>query len=141
MKLTTNHLEKIDAPLREALARADEGEVLRTVMVLGEAEGHERAGHTTLTPKQFSSRAAYRGALIKQRSVQLGQELQDTLQALTELSLLTRGGATSRTLVVEGAKGQILSALDLPGVRHATLDQPLELVEPKRNKRVSLKRK
>lgn len=141
MKLTANHLGKIDALLREALTRADEGEVLRTIMVLREAEEQERAGHTALAPKQFSSRAAYRGALLNQRSVQIGQELQDTLQALTGLSLLTRGGATSRTLVVEGAKDQILSALNLPGVRHATLDQPLELVEPKRNKRGVLKQK
>lgn len=132
MKLNKRHLEKIDPLLQDALRRAEGDEVLRAVVVLGpENFDAEKDGVSKeLAPAQFPSRQDYRKALITRRQSQLAEDISDTLQKLLALSLTPRGGTISRTVVVEGPARQILTSLELPGVRHASLDQPISLIKP-----------
>jgi hypothetical protein len=137
MKLEDRHVQKIDPLLQDALGQAEDEEILRAVMVLGPESGDTEKGWRGEAPEpsQFRSRKAYRQALIEQRQSQLVEDIGQTLEALRDLSLTPRGGKTSRVVVVEGPAHQILTALDLPGVQHASLDRPVELVEPRRRKR------
>jgi len=82
-----------------------------------------------LRPDQFPSRAAWREALIERRKAQVAHDIGSTLQALRDLSFKVGGGTTSRTVVVEGTAQNILASLELPGVRHASLDRPIQLAE------------
>lgn len=66
--------------------------------------------------------------MIDRRQRRLNDDIGDTLRALKALSLLPRGGTISRTVVIEGPARQILNSLELPGIRHTTLDQPVELI-------------
>lgn len=120
MKLSETHLAKIDFLLRDALENADGNEILRCVMLLGTEEAEHQVVDQDLDPSQFSSRQAYRQALITQRQEVLARQLGQTLQILQALSLVPRGGQISPTVVVEGSAGQIWAALALPDVRHAT---------------------
>lgn len=137
MKLKKGHIEKTDPLLRDALRQAEGDEVLRAVMLLGPESGDDEKGRVgqKLDPSQFPSRADYRRALIEQRQSRLADDIGQTLQALQGLSLAPRGGEISRVVVVEGSARQILVSLDLPGIQHASLDRPIELVEPRRRGR------
>jgi len=128
MELSANTAAKIDPLLRERLRNAREDETIRVVMVLGEDEHSSRIDRE-MHPSQFPSRTAWREALIKQRQSQLASEIGDTLEGLRERSLQPRGGTISHTVVVEGSVRDIVSSLELPGVRHASLDRPIELSE------------
>ena len=126
MKLNDTYLEKTDPLLRSALEHASDGDMLRAVLLLNQVEDPDSAEE--LRPDQFPSRQAWREALIARRADQLTGDLTGTLQALEGLSLQPRGGTLGRTVVVEGPARQILTSLSLPGVRHASLDQPIHLV-------------
>ncbi len=128
MELSANKAAKIDPLLREKLQGARGDETIRVVMVLGEDEHSSRIDRQ-LHPSQFPSRTAWREALIKQRGSQLEDEIGDTLESLRRLSLQPRGGTIGRTVVVEGPVRDIVSSLELPGVRHASLDRPIMLTE------------
>ncbi len=134
MKLDEKCVVKIDPLLQEALIDAEGDQLIRAVMVLGpENEEIERKYlGQKIEQAQFSSRESYRQALIERRKRQLEASIGNTLQALQELSLAPRGGKITRTVVIEGQARQILEALHLPGVRHAILDQPIRLIEPRR---------
>lgn len=134
MKLRKGHVNKIDPLLQDALRQAEGNEILRAVMLLGPESGDAEKVWVSreLDPSQFPSRKAYRQALIEQRQSQLADDIGQTLEALQDLALAPRGGKVSRVVVVEGQAHQILTALDLPGVQHASLDQPIELIEPRR---------
>ena len=138
MILEKVHMDKTDPLLQDALRQAGEDEILRAVMLLGPADGgdNEEKGWVGQEPdpSQFPSRKAYRQALIEQRQSQLAGDIGQTVEALQELSLAPRGGKISRVVVVEGQTHQILTALDLPGVQHASLDQPIELTESSRRR-------
>lgn len=126
MKIDERYLTKADPQLRNALKEAKGSEVLRAIMLLGsDEEGHDL--DQDLHPSEFPSRRAWREALIARRQRELELEIRDTLQALKNLDLKARGGKTSRTVVVEGPARQILTSLELPGVRHASLDRSIEL--------------
>jgi len=133
VKLEKGHIDKADPLLQDALGQAEEDEVFRVVMLLG-SEGRDeekRLIGQEPDPSQFPSRTAYRRVLIEQRQDQLADDIGQTLEALQGLSLAPRGGKISRVVVVEGRAQQIVTALDLPGVQHASLDRPIELVEPR----------
>lgn len=134
MKLDDIHTEKIDPLLRDALNQAQEDKVLLVAMVLDSESNDVENGDKSqkLDPSQFGSREVYRKALIDQRQTKISSDTGNTRRALTELSLKVRGGAISRIVVVEGTARQILAALELPGVRHASLDRPIELERPYR---------
>jgi hypothetical protein len=124
----------MDLLLREALSRAEGEEVFRAVMLLAspEAEGGTPPTGQGQEPTQFGSRKAYREALIARQRANLSKTIGETLQALEGLSLRPRGGTLGRTVVIEGSARNILSALELPGVLHASLDREIILVEPRR---------
>ena len=134
MRLDARHCDKIDSLLQDALTHAKGDETLRAVMLLG--NGQESAAETEpappLDPKQFASRKAYRQALIEQRQTQLSRDIDETLQGLQKLALAPRGGKTSNVVVVEGPAHRLLASLELPGVRHASLDRSIELIQPRR---------
>jgi len=129
MKLEAQHIEKADPLLQEALKRATGDEILRTVMVL--SPEREPQSDRAPEPHQFSTRAAYRQALIQHREHQLAHALGSIMRALAALSLTVHGGRMSPTVVVEGAARKILQSLECPGVRHASLDRPLQLIAPR----------
>jgi len=134
MKLDKRHIDKIDVLLEDALLNARGDELLKVVIVLDS----QRANRETLSqqlsqqpkPSEFPNRNAWREALIAQRQTQLAKAIGDQIQGLKDLSLTTRGGITTNILVVEGAARQILRALELPGVSHASLNQPLVRLLP-----------
>lgn len=135
MKLNTTHIQKLDPLLRKALERATGEEFLSTLMLLrpeSKESANDAPESTEPDPSHFESREEYRGALIARQREMVSRGIEGTLQALADLSLRPRGGSISHAVVVQGAARQILSALELPGVAHATLDRPVTLVEPQR---------
>jgi hypothetical protein len=131
MKIEEKQIEKADPLLQEALKRANGDEILRAIMLLG-PEGDSEKNHIEQEPdpEQFADRAAYRQALINSRQRQISHQLGDIMQDLRARSLTLFGGTISPTVVVEGAAREILRSLDLPGVRHASLDRVIQLHEP-----------
>lgn len=132
MHMDERHLTKIDPSLGDALTDAPSGAILRAVLVLGADEHDERSGEPALPPSAFPSRAAWRQALLARRHQQLAHETGRTVEALRGLGLQPHGGTAGRTVVVEGSAQQLLTALDLPGVRHASLDRSIALAPPPR---------
>ncbi len=132
MQLDERYIAKIDLPLRDALADAPDGTILRAIMVLGTDTESERRDERLPQPSQYSSRVAWRQALIEERQHQLVREIGRTIDALRELCLKPRGGTTGHTVVVEGSAQQLLRSLDLPGVQHVSLDQPIALIDAHR---------
>jgi len=134
MKLNKRHIDKIDVLLEDALLNARGDELLKVVIVLDS----QRANRETLSqqlsqqpkPSEFPNRTAWRKALIAQQQTQLAKAIGDQIEGLKDLSLTTHGGITTNIVVVEGAARQILRALELPGVSHASLNQPLVILFP-----------
>lgn len=135
MKLLGRQAAKIDPLLRKALTNARGDEVLRALMVLGsESPDHTMGGKKqTPRPSAFPTRGAYRMAMIEQRQGDIERTIGETRRALAALDLRPRGGRTGHTVVIEGPAQQILKSLTLPGVRHASLDQQIQLVRPRRS--------
>jgi len=127
VKLTESHIAKIDPLLEEELLHAEGNEQLRVIMAIGSDRVNQFGDDNSPKPhpSDFSSQKAYRQALIDRQRNQLAKELDTTRITLKDLSLKIYGGTTSRIIVVEGGASQILSALDLPSVRSASLDQPV----------------
>ncbi len=130
MKLDQEQIVKIDPQLRRALERPEQDRVLRAVMQLAPmdrplgAEGESAA----LNPSDFPSPKAYREHLIALRQNRVAQDLARVIKKLSDLSLDVRGGKVGYTVVVQGAASKIAASLKLTAVRHASLDQPLELI-------------
>jgi predicted unusual protein kinase regulating ubiquinone biosynthesis (AarF/ABC1/UbiB family) len=136
MKIEEKQIEKADPLLQEALKRANGDEILRAIMLLGpESDSEQNHTEEEPDPEQFPNRAAYRQALINNQQSQISRQLSDIIQDLQARSLTLFGGTISPTVVVEGAAREILRSLDLPGVRHASLDRVIQLHEPSRAKR------
>lgn len=131
MKLGKSHIAKIDDLLCNALKEAEGNEVIRAVMVLGPLDSEPGREEAPPEPLQYSTRTAYRQALIEDRRVKIGQAIGETRQKLAQLNLNPRGGKVGYTVVVEGPAAQILASLELSGVRHASLDQRISLVAPR----------
>ena len=137
MKLSERHIAKTDDLLRDALEAATGEETICAVMVLA-PDAEERAAEGVETPSvpqpsEFPSRAAYRQALIERRQAATRHGIGKTKQDLANLSLNPRGGEIGATVVVEGPASRVLASLDLPGVRHASLDRRIDLVKPRRD--------
>ena len=126
MKLNERHIAKTDPLLGDRLEHAREDENIRAVMILGPEETSSSV-HKELHPSQFPSRQAWREALVEQRKSQLEDEIGGTLKELRELALKPQGGKISQAVVVEGPAANIAASLDLPGVRHASLDREITL--------------
>lgn len=127
MKLNEELVAKIDPLLEEALRKAKGNELIRAVMIL--EPQITTVTKSSLNQNQFPSYQAYRLALIDRRKSQLADELGDTIQALQNLCLKTLGGTLSRVVVVEGSADAIVRSLELPGVKHVTLDRLIALPE------------
>jgi|YNPBryunderm2012_1023409.scaffolds.fasta_scaffold04167_2 hypothetical protein len=136
MKLTGIDTSKVDVQLRKALRSAHPDDVLRVVMTL-QPESSSETGmpEFELDPAQFRSREEYRRELIAARQRKMDAALHDTREELARLLPEVHGGQLSHTVVVEGPARQVVSALQLSGVSQAWLDQPLQLVEPRRSSR------
>ena len=125
MKLNQSQIAKIDPHLQQALSQAREEETIRAIAILGYESGEpiDALFQPEISPSDFTSRVAYRQALIEARQKQSSAAISSTLESLQELSLTMRGGAISETVVLEGRASEILKALDLPGLQRATLDR------------------
>jgi NACHT domain len=134
MKLYPQHIAKVDPLLQEALSQASGEEVIRAVMALDMKESI--AEKTLLDPARFSSRQSYRQALIEQREEYMSEALRETLHALDQLSLTTMRTKISPIVVVEGAANEVLRSLEVPGVRHASLDRFIGLPELVTNEQI-----
>ena len=126
MLLDKIHIDKIDLLLKEALSKVQENEdkLIRVSLLLDKVEPKV---DSLLSPSKFPSRQAYRKALIEQRRFQINEALGDTIQSLKELSLKTVSDNISSVIVVEGQADQILKALEIPGVCHASLDRLISI--------------
>ncbi len=135
MKMSKRMAAKADSPLCEALAQAKGDDVLSAVMLLGSEESDSGiSDDDRIDPAHFTSRTEYRKKLIEQRSADVKSEIGETINKLSDLSLNPRGGKIGRAIVVEGPARQIAAALDMPSVRHASLDRRVRLIEPRRQK-------
>ncbi len=133
MRIERRHLEKVDERLRTALAEARGGEILRAVLVLGPANAADEVPFAVdVDPAEFRSREAYRQELINRQRKAVTAFAGETIESLNKLGLNPRGATLGHTVVVEGPAVNILMSLDLPGVAHASLDQPVLLISPKR---------
>jgi|1186.fasta_scaffold544692_1 hypothetical protein len=136
MKLDPTSVQKADAKLREILQTAGEGTSVRVVIIL-EATSDKKGRTQTrpdLRPADFPSVSEYRHELIQRRKDELKESVGDTLEQLRRLSLQITGGEIGRAIVAEGSIEQIAKALEIPGVASVMLDQPIELVMPRRGK-------
>ncbi|MCS6883330.1 MAG: hypothetical protein RMK84_19740 [Oscillochloridaceae bacterium] len=134
MKLTGIDMSKIDVQLKKALRNAKPDDVFRVVMTLQPATALESGvPEFELDPTQFETREEYRRELIAARQRKMDAALHDTREELERLLPEVHGGKLSHTVVVEGPARQLISALQLSGVSHASLDQPLHLVEPRQS--------
>lgn len=124
MKVSAPQTTKIDSALHNALEKAEGHEPLRTVMIL---ESSRKSKRPVPDSTDFPDRTTYRKALIENQQAELVDELTNVKQELNDRSLRVKGGHISRAVVVEGTARDILSSLELPEVKHASLDQPLEL--------------
>jgi predicted NACHT family NTPase len=127
VNLSESHIRKSDPILLARLADAKEEEVLRVAMMLTADSLSQNMNLPTLEPSQFSSRVAYRQALIQRQQTFLEATIGSTIQDLQNLSIKTYGGTTSRVIIAEGTAKQILKSLELSGVYHASFDQAIEL--------------
>jgi hypothetical protein len=132
MTLSDEQVHKVDPLLGEALAQAEADEVLTAVMVLGPEGGREATGDEPRPaqkprPELFETFEEYRRALLDRQMGEVSGDIGPTLQQLQDLSLAPRGGKTSRSVVVQGPARQILRSLELPGVRHASLDRTISV--------------
>lgn len=128
MRVNRKILNKADPELREALKNAEGEEVLSAILLLGPDQEERCTNTEELSPSQFPSRTDWRKALIAQRQQQMEQEIGGTIQALRDLGLEPHGGTITRAVVVQKEAQQVVKALELPGVRHASLDQPIDLI-------------
>lgn len=128
MKIRSDLQEKTDEGLRAALQAAEEHEVLRTLMLL-ETDDDEEAPLEP-HPQDYPSRQAYRAALISQKADQAQMRQRTIREALVARSLELRGGAFGNALIVEGTARDIVASLELPGVKHASLDAIFEPPSP-----------
>lgn len=128
-------LEKVDPMLRKALEESSPFQILRIVLVVDRAGG--APARREIEPSDFEHRSDYRAALIRQREADMRGRLGPTLHRLAELGLETRGGRLGRMIVVDGSAQAIAKALELPEVRKAALDQPLELSKAERSGRLA----
>jgi hypothetical protein len=103
-------------------ARGDER--LRAIFLLDAAP--ERSG-VPVEPSSYKTRGDWQRALIAQRKQQVIDLTRATREALADMDLKLVGGSLSHALVVEGTAAQIADSLSLPGVRHASLDRPMEV--------------
>ncbi len=127
-------MSKVDVQLKKALRNAKPDDVFRVVMTLQPAPSPEPGvPEFELDPTRFESREEYRRELIAERQRKMDAALHDTREELERLLLDVHGGKLSHTVVVEGQARQLISALQLAGVSHAWLDQPLHLVEPRQS--------
>ena len=124
MKLKPEHIDKVDPLLEQALKQARGDEEIVVVMSL---ELQRPLASSPFHPKEFPSYEDYRKALIDYRQQEFAEGLEETLQELRNLDLRTTGGNVSKVWGVQGTAKQILQALELPGVRHATIDQMIGL--------------
>lgn len=134
MNLSRAEQQKIDPLLRDALVQARPEDTLRVVMTLqpDEEQPLEADLEYELDPSQFHSRESYRSALIEQQKRRTLHEISQTIHELERILTAVHGGEMSHTVVAEGSAQQVVSALSLTGVQRASLDRPLELVEPQR---------
>lgn len=126
MELDRITINKADPSLRDKLQRAPGDETIRVVMVLGNDESGLRLEDQP-HPSQYPTRTAWREALIQRRRLQVAGKIGDTLEDLRRLSLNPQGGSLGTVVVVEGPASKIAKSLELPGVRHATLDMAIGL--------------
>ena len=134
MQTKADLASKADPLLWRALQEATGDEILRVLLLIeplsDEVKLDGSAGEKGPAPS--TSRSAYRRALIERETRRLSDKLSETMEALQKLSLRPRGGRTSRTVVIEGPANAIARSLDLPSVRHASLDREVTLIEPRR---------
>jgi hypothetical protein len=126
MKVDEEIAQKVDPELERVLREATGHEILRTVMVLNDG-GNRLTEFPPVDPAHFASRTDYQRALRSHQQKLAGNAVKPVQRQLEQLDLKTKGGDFSRSVVVEGSAQQILASLELPGVRHASLDQQLKL--------------
>jgi hypothetical protein len=125
MKLNESQIAKIDPLLEDALIHAREDEEMLVIMSL---DLQKPLAKDPFKPQDFPEYKEYRQALLNYRQQEYAASLGETIQALEKLDLkIAAGGTSSRVLVVQGSSKQIAEALELSGVRHASLDRLIAL--------------
>lgn len=123
MNINTQTIAKTNIFLEDALTNSKDNKILKVIMSLQDDENIKTI-LGNIKPDQFPNYREYRQALIDTRKKQLQEGIvAQTIKELQDLSLTTHGGDISNVVIVEGTASQILAALQLPGVKSASLDQ------------------
>jgi hypothetical protein len=126
MNATEMNLEKADEPLRTALRTQPSANSLCAILAVGPQDVEPTAKPD---PSKYSSRTAWRRALIDRRRQWVTQHIEPIVRELRQLGLEPRGGFLGQ-VVITGSPEQILAALQLEGVHEAWLDFKINLIEP-----------
>ena len=112
---------------------AEANQVLKAVLLRPTTTGRTHPEPIRpIDPANFPNRQEYRKALLEDLQKKTAFENEETLRQLHGLDLNPHGGTINHAVVVEGPASRLLGALDLPGVGHATLDQPIAESQPRR---------
>jgi hypothetical protein len=129
-ELSTHHLHKADAALAQSIQRIQAQDALsdtplRVILTLAATDDADNRLQKD-DPSNYSSRRAYRSAMIANRKAAIDDAFSTVRERLGALSLVIKGGKVSRVVICEGSAADIVIALEDPGVVKATLDQPLD---------------
>lgn len=117
---------KLDRALRDALSTLSGDDVVRAVMYVDGIEGGSTDKNGP-SPSEFPSRKDYREFMIRSRRENMSVMMKTIVQSLQKLGLQTFGGEMTPTLVVQGKAKDLVSALQLSEVQHASLDVAVNL--------------
>lgn len=125
MKVRPYIVIKLDPILHEALEKAHEDEILRIIMILNpdiHPTDIPNKSESVVLDKNYSSLQKSREKAIKDRQEFLAQALDPIVQKLKDLHLEVHRMKTGRAAIVDGSAKQILIALEILEVIHASLD-------------------
>ena len=120
MDLNNSVSAKIDPDLLKTLASASASDIIRAILLLERKAAEEKPD-----PSRFSSREAYRKALIAAKRATNDEA---TLERLRLLSLNPVSGGLTQAIVVQGPALGLMQALQWPQVTHASLDTQLRVL-------------
>lgn len=81
----------------------------------------------TVKPTDFSSRYAYRQALIDKQNFYTGELIQKVRKELQNIVPKVFGGSSSSVFVIEGTISQVAQVEALESVKRVVLDAPIQM--------------
>ena len=123
MNLDDIPVGKIDEDLRKRLGAALINEQIRVIASVADGLTEEKS---TLPSSQFASRAEYRQYKIASQKEKTKLALEPVLESLNSLNLIVKFSDINPVIFAEGSPIEIFKLLQIPQIRHVSLDKNLE---------------